>query len=75
MENLYPRTSPWHYVVKSGGGLLTPEDIQAAINADGTKLEIWNVVLDAISKDSCEDAACCAFVARRFEKTKEDINT
>lgn len=61
-------TNPWFYA--DGRDYITPEDITAAITSGGEKLEIWKVVLDAVSAGACEDTSCCAFVASKFEKDK-----
>lgn len=58
--------NPWAHVT-GDRDYLTPEDIQAAINAGGSRLHIWGVVLEAMSKRYCEDWSLCAFVAYRFE--------
>lgn len=62
------KTNPWFYAAETGHNYLSPEDIIAAINAGGTKMEIWEIVLDAVSGKACEDYSCCAFVAFRYFK-------
>lgn len=59
-------TNPWFYASDDKRKYLTPEDIIAAINAGGDKLEVWEVVLDALGGKACEDWSLCAFVAHRY---------
>jgi hypothetical protein len=61
-------TNPWFYAQKANHKYITPEDIIAAINAGGDKLEVWSIVLDALGGKACEDWSLCAFVAHRYLK-------
>jgi len=60
---VFKKTDPWFYALEAKNDYLSPEDITAAIKAGGEKLEVWEIVLDAISANACEDLSCCAFVA------------
>lgn len=59
---------PWHHAHQDKRTYITPKDIQAAIEADGEKEEVWLDVLQGVESGSLEDASACAFVAIRFEK-------
>ena len=61
-------TSPWFYAAKDQRHYITPEDIRAAINAGGTKVEVWQGVLVGVQAGACEDMRCCAFVALDCKK-------
>lgn len=61
-------TNPWFYAKRANHDYLTPEDIVAAINAGGDKVEVWSAVLDALGAKACEDWSLCAFVAHRYFK-------
>lgn len=62
-------TNPWHHAKKDDRKYITPEDVTAAIDAGGTKLEVWEAVLDGVAKRAVEDPRCTAFVALKFEKS------
>ena len=63
--------NPWYY---SNHNYITPENIQAAIDAGGAKLEVWEVTLQALADGACEDSGCCAFVALKFNRKGETTN-
>ena len=59
-----PEHDPWFYAGDSKlHGYITPENIQAAIDAGAAQLELWKVVLEALSLNQCEDRSLCAFIA------------
>jgi hypothetical protein len=64
MSDLDP-CNPWTH--SEGRGYLTPDDIQAAINAGGSREQVWGTTLAALGRRRCEDWSLCAFVAARFE--------
>lgn len=62
---------PWHYALAERRDYITPEDIQAAIDAGVEAPTLHAIVLTAISYKQCEDYSCCAFVATKFERSPE----
>lgn len=64
--------NPWYHANERGRKYLTPEDITAAIAAGGEKLEVWQVVLEALGKRVCEDWSLCAFVAHHHYEKKDN---
>ncbi len=66
------KTSPWFHAEQAGRNYLTPEDVNEAIDAGGTRLEIWTDVLKAIEMHAVEDASCTAFVALKLKDRIRD---
>jgi hypothetical protein len=60
--------NPWFYAHEKGNLFISPEDIKAAIDANGAKLEIWEIVLAALGDKQCEDWSLCAFIAYTYLK-------
>jgi hypothetical protein len=63
-----PEHDPWHHARENGHTYLSPEDIQAAINAGGSRELVQRAALKALGAKNCEDWSLCAFIAGRFER-------
>jgi hypothetical protein len=63
---------PWSYALGLKRDYLTPEDIQAAIDAGASFEDVAKATLAALGRKACEDASLCAFVAARFEKSPSE---
>ena len=51
---------------------ITPEDVQAAIDAEVGKLELWDELLAILGKQrglGAEDAGLCCFIAREYKRS------
>lgn len=67
LSSSYPTTNPWHH---TGDACLTSGAIDMAIQAGGTRLEVYQAVLEAVDTGNLEDASACAFVALGLGSTK-----
>lgn len=63
--------NPWSHAKERS--YLTPEDIDAAIRAGGSKLGIYSAVLGAIQSGCAEDVRLCAFTALQGQAWKERV--
>lgn len=59
-----------YYPKQDGRDYITPEDIQAAIDAGATKAALQQEVLEWLSKKAAEDWGLCAWVAANFKKSE-----
>ena len=51
---------------------ITPEDVQAAIDAEIGKLDLWDELLAILGKQrglGAEDASLCCFLAREYKRS------
>jgi len=59
-----------YYPERDGRNYITPEDVQAAIDAGAERAELQQEVLEVLGGEmGAEDGTCCAFVAARFERS------
>jgi hypothetical protein len=62
-------TTVWKRAIAKERKYITPEDVDAAIDAGAAQLDIWREVLQAVEAKAAEDASLCAFVAlTRFDQ-------
>lgn len=54
---------PWTFATKAGRDYLTPEDIDDAIEAGASRLNIYQAALEATYRNTAEDPRACAFSA------------
>lgn len=59
--------NPWFYAQAEGRSYITPGDITSAIRAGVTRIELSEIVLQALSRKLCEDWSLCAFVTVEFK--------
>jgi len=55
--------SVWTIAKADGRDYITPDDIDEAIDAGESQLDVWGEVLQAVEAKAAEDASLCAFTA------------
>ncbi len=59
-----------YYPEQEGRDYITPEDIQAAIDAGANRETLQHEVLEWLGKNAAEDWSLCAWTAANFKKSE-----